>query len=51
LPTTAEEQADPQHSDERYIFATRTLIARVHQELDRNTLLHTDNMARLPDSG
>jgi hypothetical protein len=45
LPTAAEEQADPQRSDERYIFATRTLIARVRQERDRHRLLHTENIA------
>jgi hypothetical protein len=45
LPTAAEERDDPQRSDERYVFATRTLIARVRQERDRHPLLHTENVA------
>jgi hypothetical protein len=41
LPTAAEEQVYPQRSDERYTFATRTLIARVRQQQDRHPLVHT----------
>lgn len=45
LPIAADEQTDPRRSDERYVFATRTLIARVRQEQDRHPLLHTENIA------
>lgn len=42
LPTAAEEQMNPRRSDERYIFATRTLIARARQHESRHPLIKTE---------